>query len=97
MDTQQDPYNEMSIREIKLYFIGLAILIGLFVISIIFDHVTTPLMILRLRLSMLAGGSVYFLAIFIYYELVSSKSHEKLQETISDMIIIMINGKEIRR
>ncbi|MCJ7843003.1 hypothetical protein MUB24_19410 [Lederbergia sp. NSJ-179] len=85
-------HSQMSTRELKLYMVGFIIVISLFIVSIIFGRFTTPLMLLRLRLGMVAAGFIYFSIIYIYYERVS-----KLQAKMDDVIIILLNGKEFRR
>lgn len=88
-------HNEMSWRELKLYMAGVIVVVGIFILTVVFSRFATPLLLLQIRLSVLGIGFIYFISIFIYYERLAA-INSNLQERMNEIIII-INGKELRR
>ncbi|KRG11144.1 hypothetical protein [Lederbergia galactosidilytica] len=90
-------HDEMSFKEIRLYLLGIAVIISLFLLSVIFGYITTPLRILQFRLTMLAIGAVYYVSVYLYFTRFSKSSSSAIQDRMNDVIIILLNGKEYRR
>ena len=88
-------HNEMSWRELKLYMAGVIVVVGIFILTLVFSRFATPLLLLKIRLSVLGIGFIYFISIFIFYERLAA-INLNLQDKMSEIIII-INGKELRR
>lgn len=90
-------HDEMSFKEVKLYLLGIVVIISLFLLSIIFGNVTTPLRLLQFRLTMLVVGTVYFVGVYLYYTRISKISAAMMHDRMNDVIVILLNGKEYRR
>ncbi|WP_062108835.1 hypothetical protein [Bacillus niameyensis] len=88
-------HNEMSWRELKLYMAGVIVVVGIFILTLVFSRFATPLLLLKIRLSVMGIGFIYFISIFIFYERIAA-INLNLQDKMSEIIII-INGKELRR
>lgn len=81
-------------REKKLYFLCATIFGGLFLMTIIFSRLFSPLKILQIRLFILAIWLVFILANHFIHQYFLSKKREKEKERRKEIIIIF-NGKEL--
>lgn len=88
--------NQLTYIEKKLYFLGAIGLAGLFLFTIIFGSLFSPLRLLQVRLYFVGTGLVYFLAIYFYQQRSLKKKLENLEEQQNE-IIICFNGKELAR
>lgn len=86
--------NQVTDNERKWYLTGAIIFALVFMCTILFGYLITPLKLLQLRLSIVGMGLLYNLVIYIYYERTPKQKQEKIPEKKHE-IIILFNGKEV--
>lgn len=88
--------NRLMDIEKKLYLLGAIGLAGLFLFTIIFGSLFSPLRLLQVRLYFVGMGLAFFLAVYFYQQRSLKKKLENLEEQQNE-IIIYFNGKELAR
>lgn len=93
METQDKKY-QLTTTEKKLYVLGAAVFVILFLLTTIINNLLSPLTLLQVRLGIVVVGLIYNLAIYYYIHHFLAKNL-KSTEIKHNEIIILFNGKEL--